>query len=65
MPPVGRGPGEGSAKVHAVGARRDGEGWKVLVLQQGEDLLLLSGEEARQLARGLLDMADVIEGAKP
>lgn len=47
-----------------VGARFDGEGWKVLLLAAGEDLALLDAGSARELARGLLTMADVIEGKR-
>lgn len=49
----------------AVGARRDGSGWTVQLLQQGEVVSLLSAGEARLLARELADMADVIEGKVP
>ena len=48
--------------AHAVGARHDGDGWKVLLLGEGEALAVLDAEAARGLAQELLTMADVIEG---
>lgn len=50
------------ARVCAVGARRDGSGWTVELLQSGASVAQISAEEARMLARELSDMADVIEG---
>ena len=48
--------------AHAVGARHDGDGWKVLLLGNDEPLAVLDAEAARVLAQELLTMADVIEG---
>ena len=55
---------ERTGPVVAVGGQRDGEGWKVELLQAGEHLAALSAEQARTLAAELLDMAEVIEGRR-
>lgn len=52
------------APVHAVGARHDGDGWKVVLLAHGETLAALDAGAARELAAEILTMADVIEGKR-
>lgn len=48
----------------ALGARRDGSGWSVLLLRGGEELAVLDAAAARDLAAEILTMADVIEGKR-
>lgn len=51
-----------AAPIVAVGARHDGNGWRVQLLQQGMVLAVIDADAARALASDLTDMADVIEG---
>jgi len=48
----------------AIGAQRDCEGWRVLVLQGGVAVAWLDAAAARDLAGDLAAMADVIEGKR-
>lgn len=57
-------PAHRPATPAVVGARRDGEGWRVLLFAGELGAIELTAERARGLAGDLQTMADVIEGKR-